>query len=280
MHMIVLTSKQKPNESLGAVKLYDQAILPSNIVRSLGVFIDHKLSFHIQVAAAGAKTRSLASILAKLRKRKGATRTALHYLATTAIILTILRGLEAWWTGAENITRQLAPSHDIQARNITDVPPSTPITTLLQEACLPPTQPPTRRTTPQVRDSGPPEPGIPAMQGHSNSLDEQAGHDHQHLRTPKNCHPARSHSHSRRHGRPNTHQPPPSLNTTHIPRTQRGRRPETKRMADYDLPRHNGPILKRLEIRSTYHSQRMTLDTENINRDNDTSHRELQHRRG
>lgn len=86
MHLIPLTSKHKPNESTEAIKLCDQAILPSNTIRSLGVPFDHRLSIHAQAAATGAKTRSLVSLLAKVSKRKGASLVALHNLVPTAII--------------------------------------------------------------------------------------------------------------------------------------------------------------------------------------------------
>lgn len=86
IHMTPLRSKHKPKESPEAIELYDLEGLPTNVVRSLGLFIKHRLNFRVQVAAAGAKTCSLALLLAKASQRKVASPASLHYLATTAII--------------------------------------------------------------------------------------------------------------------------------------------------------------------------------------------------
>lgn len=123
------------------VLLQGATITPSTAIKSLGIHIDHRLSFRIHIASAIFKAAKLTSMVATLTKIKCISRKAIHQLAQIAILSNLLWGSEAWWTKAEHITRQLGPMYNRIARYITNLPKWTKTTKLLLEAGLPPLQP-------------------------------------------------------------------------------------------------------------------------------------------
>lgn len=59
MHLIATTSKLHLNRSREGIILEDMTILPMEVIKSLGVFVDHWLSFCQHLAATSTKTKSM-----------------------------------------------------------------------------------------------------------------------------------------------------------------------------------------------------------------------------
>lgn len=141
MHLIPKTSKLKSNEPNHGINMGGLTIAPSTTIKSLGIYNDRRLSFRTQVTAATSKAAKLISMVSTLTKRKGISPGAIHHLARTTILPNLLWGSDAWWTGAEHITRQIGPIYNRIARYIKNHPRWTKTAKLLAEARLPP--PPT-----------------------------------------------------------------------------------------------------------------------------------------
>lgn len=75
------------------------------------VWIDYKLSFCINGAAARTKVRASASTIARAGGRKGPSPGAVHHLIMTTSIPSVIWGSEASWTGAAQIPSQLGPTY-------------------------------------------------------------------------------------------------------------------------------------------------------------------------
>lgn len=103
------TGRTKITDTTG-ITLYSSAVIPKTGLKSLGIWIGHRLSFKAHAVMTTAKTRRWAGFLWRIIKRKGVTPGALHHLATTTTIPAMLWGSEAWWTGAQHIIGQL-PRH-------------------------------------------------------------------------------------------------------------------------------------------------------------------------
>lgn len=99
MHLITLTSKS--SASSHGILLYNTTVTPKETVKSLGVWLDHRLSVRIHAASARSRTRTNCSFLNQSSKRKGASPGAIHNLATTTTLPRMLSGSEVWWTGAD-----------------------------------------------------------------------------------------------------------------------------------------------------------------------------------
>lgn len=63
MHIIPHTSGRRHNESTGGISLYDQQVPPKEGIKSLGVWIDRRLSFKTHLAMAAANTQRSAGFL-------------------------------------------------------------------------------------------------------------------------------------------------------------------------------------------------------------------------
>lgn len=110
MHIIPHTSGRRHNEDRVGISLYDQQISTTEGIKSLGVWIDRRLSFKKHAAMAAVNTRRTAGFLWCIVKRKGVTPGAIHHLAMTTSVPTMLWESEAWWTGAQHILGQLGPA--------------------------------------------------------------------------------------------------------------------------------------------------------------------------
>lgn len=65
MHMIPLTSKLNANTPDQSIRLYDQTIEPQKTLKSLGVVIDHRVSFRIHVAQVSSSARKTMGMITK-----------------------------------------------------------------------------------------------------------------------------------------------------------------------------------------------------------------------
>lgn len=138
MHLIPHTNNVMGARDITGITLYDVPVAPKTSIKSRGVWIDHRLSFKVHAATAAANRRRSAGFLWRIVKRKGITPRTLHHLAMTTTVPPMLRGSEAWWTGAQHILGQLATAYNTMARIITGLPKWTPMRFLLQEAGMPP----------------------------------------------------------------------------------------------------------------------------------------------
>lgn len=107
-------------------------------MKSLGVWIDHRLGFKIYAAAASSKLRQQSTYLWRITEKKGASPEAINHLTHTATLSAMMWGSEVWWTGARHILNQISPTYNTLARIISGLPKWTPRRFLLAEAGLPP----------------------------------------------------------------------------------------------------------------------------------------------
>lgn len=65
MDLIPSSSKSKQNNTSQGMDLNGTTTRPSTPIKSLGVLLDHRLTFHLHIAAASAKTRINASMITR-----------------------------------------------------------------------------------------------------------------------------------------------------------------------------------------------------------------------
>lgn len=86
MHMIPITSKLNPNTPEQSIRRKGKAIEPQKCLKSLGVIIDHRISFRIHVAKASNSAKKAMGMIAKVIKLRGVSPGAIHHLVTTTAI--------------------------------------------------------------------------------------------------------------------------------------------------------------------------------------------------
>lgn len=135
MHIITHFKALQGTDDKG-INLYDTSGTPKNCIKSLGIWIDHRMSFKIHAAAADSKVRQQFAQLWRVTKRKGAFPAALRHFATTATLPGLMWGSEVCWTGARHINDQLAPAYNTVGQIIIGLPAWTPRQFFLAEAGL------------------------------------------------------------------------------------------------------------------------------------------------
>lgn len=103
MDLIPHPSKSKPNDTNQGIVLYVTTVTSSTTTKSLGVQLDHPLQFRMHMAAACAKTRFNARMIAWTCWKKSASPNALHHLINRANLPVFLWGSELWWTGHAHV---------------------------------------------------------------------------------------------------------------------------------------------------------------------------------
>lgn len=103
-------SSHKKDDPSACVSRYGQITAPKPTIKTVGVWLDSRLSLRTHAASASAATRQGNGLLWRIAKQKKAFPGALHHLSHTTIIPKLLWGLEAWWTGGAHILAVLCPS--------------------------------------------------------------------------------------------------------------------------------------------------------------------------
>lgn len=120
MHLAAGTKKVARDES--TIQLYDHSVHPTNYLKLLGVWIDHRLSFKRHAAFDSSRARGSTGMLWKLTKRKGITPNTLHHLVLSAAVPAFTWGSEVWWTGVRHVIDQVTPAYHMMAPLITGLP--------------------------------------------------------------------------------------------------------------------------------------------------------------
>lgn len=136
MHMVAGTKTAARDET--KIRQNDIKIGPSNYLKSLGVWIYHRLTFKRHTAHTSSHARGSTAALWKITKSKGVSPGSLHHLVTRAAIPGFTWGSEIRWTGARHVIDQVTPAYNGMVRLITGLPQWTPLRHLLIEAGLPP----------------------------------------------------------------------------------------------------------------------------------------------
>lgn len=110
MHQIPFSSKRKPNNVDEGIDGYNTIVRLKTTIKSLGVLLDHHLTFGMNIAVSCAEARINGSMIARTCKKEGASSNALHHLINTATLPTLLWGAEVWWTGAAHVICKLGPT--------------------------------------------------------------------------------------------------------------------------------------------------------------------------
>lgn len=118
-------------------QLYEKQVVKTTTIKSLGVLVDHRLSFRSQAATALAAARRSTGLFSKVSRNRGVSPVAPHQLALSLTLPAILYGSEIWWTGAVHILSQITPMYNMMARPITGLPKWTPLRLGYPETGLP-----------------------------------------------------------------------------------------------------------------------------------------------
>jgi ribonuclease HI len=114
-------------------------IMPSNVIKLLGVNVDETLKFfvHAQYAASQAR-QSLGKILYLRKGSHGISPKIARYLAISFVLPKMFWASPIWWTGSQSVIGPLENTYNRIARWITGLPRTTRISKLLRCAHLPP----------------------------------------------------------------------------------------------------------------------------------------------
>lgn len=104
----------------------------------LGFWLDSKLTFktHFEKRITSAKG-ALQAVASLSRRNGGLSISLMRRVVIAAVSSVALFGAEVWWRGQKDLERRLQLLLNSQARAITGLLKSTPITFLLESACLP-----------------------------------------------------------------------------------------------------------------------------------------------
>lgn len=92
------------------------------VIKSVAVWIDHRLTFKVQANSVLVKRRDKLAWLTGIVSRKGSSPTTIQYVATTTILPALLSGAEAWWNATRMIVDPIAPTYHRIAHLITGLP--------------------------------------------------------------------------------------------------------------------------------------------------------------
>lgn len=138
MHIISHSIRRRHNQDTQKITLNGHQTPPTESMKTLGVWLDHRLSFKYPLAFTASRTRSSTYILGRFTQRKVATPRSIHQIAHSLTIPAVLWGAEVWWTEAAHIHSQLGPTYNHIAQVITSLPKSTRLPALLLRAGMPP----------------------------------------------------------------------------------------------------------------------------------------------
>lgn len=130
--------RTKGKKSQKELKVSKEKIPPTDVIKSLGIWIDHHLNFKIQCPNMSPRVRENLGWLTAVARRKGVSPITIDNLTATITLTTLPFGSEIWWTGTPHIITKLEPTNHQMASVLTGLPHTTRIQILLVEAGLPP----------------------------------------------------------------------------------------------------------------------------------------------